>query len=63
MVFVKGQKIPEKKSSYSDSLVAKLAQQEINDELTTTHDNLRSAFKFKRLDTKVDEPVEGGGSD
>ncbi len=60
--FRKGQHIPDHSVDAAQKFVNSIANDELQADLDQTFTALRQAFKFKRVEMRVDGPVEGAGS-
>ena len=58
----KGDKIPDRVSDFSQSLVAKCAAEELKKDLDDIYDKLKSAFGFTRRELQAAEPNDGTGT-
>jgi hypothetical protein len=54
--------IPDQCNDSSDRFTAKLAAEELSQELDTMYEALKSAFKFSRRDLDAADPIEGAGT-
>ena len=54
--------VPDKFDDRGIKFVAKIAASEIENDIESVFQKMRKAFKFKRLDTKVDLPDPGWGT-
>ncbi|QDU97490.1 caspase family protein [Lignipirellula cremea] len=55
-------RVPDSAGHFADSFVSSLAEEQIRADLEQIHLQLRTAFRFKRLDVQMNGPVDGGGS-
>jgi uncharacterized protein YajQ (UPF0234 family) len=58
----KGDRLPDRVSDFSQSLVAKCAADELKNDLDEVYDKLKAAFSFSRRELQAAEPHDGTGT-
>jgi hypothetical protein len=60
--FRKTHRVPDDVNDATTSFVARIASDDIQQDLDDMHGKLTRAFKFKRVDLQVDGPIDGAGT-